>query len=309
MRTSLLLGMFALVVFTVTILSTVSFTFDRSSDTMATDVAVGADVLLDTNPGSGVDAEWLVARDDVTAVVQVTRGRATFTADHLDAPRDWTVTGFDAALLARGVPAALASRDPAYPTDADAYRAVLGDPTLAVVPEGFLAGMGATVIGVGDTVTALDPATGRPHELTVVGVGNLDWLGTGVLVGQPFATALTAGAELGVRSYVTLTERADPSEVAASLNRAFLADGADAGPIAALVNDRMGQQLGLFAMLQGYLGLGLLIGTAGLGVVMVRAVRERRQGIAMLRAMGASTRLVRTAGVTTTLPSACPSPT
>jgi putative ABC transport system permease protein len=57
----------------------------------------------------------------------------------------------------------------------------------------------------------------------------------------------------------------------------------------------MGQLRGLFAMLQGYLGLGLLIGTAGLGVVMVRAVRERRQGIAMLRAMGASSRLVRTA--------------
>jgi putative ABC transport system permease protein len=295
-RTSLLLGMFAMVVFVVTILSTVSVTFDRNSDTMATDVAVGADVLLDTAPGSRVDATTLATRHDIAGVAEVTRGVATFTADHLDAARAWTVTGFDAALLDRGVPAALGSRDPAYTSDAAAYRATLDDPTLAVVPDGFLAGAGATsAVVVGSTVTALDPATGAPHDLTVVGVGNPDWLGTGVLVGQPLAADLTAGAETGVRSYVEVADHADPATVAAALNRTYLAAGADAAPITTLVDEGMGQLRGLFAMLQGYLGLGLLIGTAGLGVVMVRAVHERRQGIAMLRAMGASSRLVRSA--------------
>lgn len=295
-RTSLLLGMFAMVVFTITILSAYSVTFDRNSDTMATDVAIGADVLLDSLPGSAVDAATLAIRDDIVGVAQVTRGVATFTADHLDTARAWTVTGFDAALLDRGVPAPLASRDPDYPSDAAAYQATLDNPTLAVVPDGFLAGVGATsAIVVGSTVTALDPATGAPYELTVVGVGDIDWLDTGVLVGQPLAADLTAGAETGVRSYVEVADHADPAAVATSLNRTYLAAGADANPITTLVNESMGQLRGLFTMLRGYLGLGLLIGTAGLGVVMVRAVRERRQGIAMLRAMGASSRLVRTA--------------
>jgi putative ABC transport system permease protein len=296
-RTSLLLGMFSMVVFTITILSTYSVTYDRNSDTRAADVAIGADVLLDTTPGSGVDAVTLAIRDDIAAVAEVTRGVATFTADHLDAARAWTVTGFDAALLDRGVPATLASRDPAYPSDAAAYQAMLDDPTLAVVPDGFLAGAGATSpVVVGSTVTALDPVTGAPHDLAVVGIGTIgDWLGTGVLVGSPLAADLTAGAETGVRSYVEVADRADPATVAASLNRTFLAAGADANPITTLVDEAMGQLRGLFTMLRGYLGLGLLIGTAGLGVVMVRAVRERRQGIAMLRAMGASSRLVRAA--------------
>jgi putative ABC transport system permease protein len=48
-------------------------------------------------------------------------------------------------------------------------------------------------------------------------------------------------------------------------------------------------------LLQGYLGLGLIIGTAGLGVVMVRAVRERRRQVGMLRAMGFQARVVRRA--------------
>jgi putative ABC transport system permease protein len=296
-RTSLLVGMFAMVVFTITILSTYSVTYDRNSDTRAADVAIGADVLLDTAPGSGVDAAALATRDDIAGVAEMTRGVATFTADHLDTARAWTLTGYDAALLDRGMPAALASRDPAYTSDAAAYQAMLDDPTLAVVPDGFLAGAGATsVMVVGSTFTALDPATGAPHELTVVGVGTIgDWLGTGVLVGQPLAADLTAGAETGMRSYVEVADGADPATVAASLNRTYLAAGADANPITTLVDEAMGQLRGLFTMLRGYLGLGLLIGTAGLGVVMVRAVRERRQGIAMLRAMGASSRLVRTA--------------
>jgi putative ABC transport system permease protein len=294
-RTSLLVGTFALVVFTITILSTVSTTFDRNSHVLAADVGIGADVLLDRDPSGAVDAEAIAAADQVGWVVEVTRGVATFGADHLLAPREWTLTGFDAPLLERGVPAALASRDPAYASDAAAYRAVLADPTLAVVPDGFLAGVGASVLRPGDAVTADDPVTGREHELTIVGVTKNDWLGTGVLVGQPLAASLTAGAELGVRSYVEVVADAEPGEVAASLNRAFLGSGADAAPIAPLVDEAMGQLRGLMAMLRGYLGFGLLIGTAGLGVVMVRAVRERRQSIAVLRALGASSRLVRSA--------------
>jgi putative ABC transport system permease protein len=38
--------------------------------------------------------------------------------------------------------------------------------------------------------------------------------------------------------------------------------------------------------MQAYLALGLLVGIAGLGVVMVRAVRDRRREIGVLRALG-----------------------
>jgi putative ABC transport system permease protein len=47
--------------------------------------------------------------------------------------------------------------------------------------------------------------------------------------------------------------------------------------------------------MQGYLALGLMIGIAGLGVVMVRAVRERRRQVGMLRAMGFPANVIRRA--------------
>src|SRR6185437_1973354 len=43
---------------------------------------------------------------------------------------------------------------------------------------------------------------------------------------------------------------------------------------------------GFFALLQGFMALGLLVGIASLGVISFRSVVERRQQIGMLRAIG-----------------------
>ena len=52
------------------------------------------------------------------------------------------------------------------------------------------------------------------------------------------------------------------------------------------VEKGFGASRGFFQLMQGFLALGLLVGIAGLGVVMVRAVRERRRTIGVLRALG-----------------------
>ena len=53
-----------------------------------------------------------------------------------------------------------------------------------------------------------------------------------------------------------------------------------------------------FRPMQGFLALGLLVGIAGLGVVMVRAVRERRRTIGVLRALGVQAGTVQRAFLT-----------
>lgn len=50
-----------------------------------------------------------------------------------------------------------------------------------------------------------------------------------------------------------------------------------------------------FQLMQGYLALGLFVGITGLGVVVVRAVRERRRTIGVLRALGFRAKTVRRA--------------
>jgi putative ABC transport system permease protein len=293
-RTSMLLSMFSLVIFTVTILASVSATFARSTEVTATEVAAGFDVLLDTNPADPADLDRLAARDGVTAVAGLVRGVAEFEAAHLEGTRPWTVTGFDADLLARGTPL-LMDRDEAYASDAAAYQAVLDDPTKVIVPEGFLAGVGGAEVRVGDTIGVVDGSDGRARTLTVVGLGDMDWLGNGAFVGRDLAASLLGQEGVVARTYLAVDDGVEAAEFAASLDHDLLAQGAEAHAIPALVADAVGQQTGLLALLQGFLGLGLLVGTAGLGVVMVRSVRERRRDIGTLRALGLRTGQVRAA--------------
>jgi putative ABC transport system permease protein len=55
--------------------------------------------------------------------------------------------------------------------------------------------------------------------------------------------------------------------------------------------------LQFFQLMQGYLALGLVVGIAGLGVIMVRAVRERRRDVGVLRSLGFLVKQVRRAFV------------
>jgi putative ABC transport system permease protein len=52
------------------------------------------------------------------------------------------------------------------------------------------------------------------------------------------------------------------------------------------VKEQFTAQTEFLTLIQGYVGLGLLVGIAGLGVVMVRAVRERRREVGVLRSLG-----------------------
>ena len=294
-RTSMLLGMFSLVIFTVTILTSFSSAFSNSTGQTVEKIAANYDIVLDTDPANPVDVRAVKGREDVATVAGLSRGVASFEASHLEAARSWPITGFDADLLELGTPG-LFARDPAYRSDKAVYQAVLDDPSLAIVPENFLvAGVDVAVLAPGDTFTVTEPGTGTSHELTIAALGETDWLNNGALVGRDLTRTLFGARDIVTRSYVAVTEGADAEAVASALNSDFLAQGADAYTFTELGNEGQGQLLGFLTIMQGFLGFGLLVGIAGLGVVMVRAVRERRQEIGMLRAMGFQRGLVRTA--------------
>jgi putative ABC transport system permease protein len=294
-RTSMLLGMFSLVIFTVTILTSFSIALASNTDVTVERVSAGFDVMVDSNPTNPIDTDELAARDDVVAVAGLARSVAKFEAAHLDGTPEWTISGFDLDLLKRGTPG-LFRRDDAYASDLDVYLAVLNDPSLAIVPENFLvAGVDGAVLDVGDTFTVIEPGSGEPHELTIAALGETDWLENGALVSRELTTELFGERDIVTRYYLGVADGADADAVASSVNGAFLEQGADADTFTALINAGASKLTGFLALLRGFLGFGLLVGIAGLGVVMVRAVRERRQEIGMLRAMGFRAGLIRTA--------------
>jgi putative ABC transport system permease protein len=83
--------------------------------------------------------------------------------------------------------------------------------------------------------------------------------------------------------------------VATALESAFLDRGVEAQTLQDRLDEAVGSSWTMNRLIQGFIGLGLVVGVVALGVVSARAVVERRQQIGVLRAIGFQPGMVRLA--------------
>jgi putative ABC transport system permease protein len=293
-RTSMLLGMYAIVVFTLTFLSVFSHLFSAQIPKLARDTSAGYQVLVDSNFSNPVPTAQLRQQTDVTDVATLDRAFPEWTTSAHPKRDRWSVSGYDDALLAHGVPA-LGDRMSRFGSDRAAWEGVMHDPSLIIVPPDFLerGGPPGNGLKVGQKVRAYDGLSGHVAVLTIAAkIDGQDFTRNGPWVGKAFLHSFTTDITPS-RHFVAVAAGADAVTVAARLQGQLLDFGVQAKTFEGWISEFQSQQHGFLSLMQGYLGLGLVIGIAGLGVVMVRAVRERRRQIGMLRAMGFPSRMVR----------------
>lgn len=296
-RTTMLLGMYALIVFTLTFLSVYGKLFAGQAPSLTAQVDAGNQLVVDTSPTNPLGAAAVAATPGVRSAAVLWRSAPSFSAPFASAPTRWGLTGFDARFLRWGTPA-LSARASGYRTDRAVFDAVLADPHLVIVDEQFLAESGPHTpddrkVIIGDEVTARDPATGRHTRLRVVGLVANDVIGSGAWASTDSVRALSGVRAVPSRFAVRVDDGVDPTVVAADLERRFVANGVTAETFRSKVDDRIAVEVGFFRLMQSYLAIGLIVGVAGLAVVMVRAGRERRRQIGMLRTLGFSADVVR----------------
>jgi len=112
-----------------------------------------------------------------------------------------------------------------------------------------------------------------------------------------FASQRTLASAFGDRVQPTsylfkLRPGVDPKATATKLESAFLSNGMQADALSKLLHDAVGASLTFDRLIMGFMGLGLIVGVAALGVISARAVVERRQQIGVLRAVGFQRRMV-----------------
>jgi ABC-type lipoprotein release transport system permease subunit len=220
--------------------------------------------------------------------------------------------GDDASCLNLGVAQEprLLGVDPAALADRDAFRFARGpdDPGLASPWELLRADAGpddrvVPAIGdqasvqwalhkkVGDTIAYVDER-GAAFEVRIVAtVANSILQGSLIIDRDAFERLYPS--ESGSRLFLIDAPRDRMSEVSATLGRALSDVGLELTPAAtrlAEFNSVQNTYLVIFQMLGG---LGLLLGSAGLGMVVLRNVLERRRELALLRAVGFPARSVR----------------
>jgi putative ABC transport system permease protein len=145
-------------------------------------------------------------------------------------------------------------------------------------------------------VDVRDPTTGTETTLTVIGVldDSVPWEMAGITTSQ---RTLAPFGDRAVPStfWFALSYGADPDATVAALESAFLDDGLEAQTLRDRLDEAVGSSWTVNRLIQGFLGLGLVVGVVALGVVSARAVVERRQQIGVLRAIGFQPGMVRLA--------------
>jgi putative ABC transport system permease protein len=294
-RTGMTLGMFAIVLFTLSYITILSHTFQGQLDTFTAELSGGYNAMVESNPTNPIPIEELANEEGVNAVAPLATLPADITRDDETEPANWTMTAYDDGLIEGGPPEL---RDQGrYSSNEAAWRAVLDDPSLAIVDNFFLSddpGPPQAALDIGDSFEVADPVTGRSRTLTVAAIAPDDWLFNGGWFGIDAAREVYGERAVPNRAYV---DAEDPHAFADTVSVRYLANGGEGDVIGSVVDQNLSQQQQFFILMRGYLALGLVVGVAGLGVVMVRAVRERRREIGVLRALGFEAPSVRRAFV------------
>jgi putative ABC transport system permease protein len=167
---------------------------------------------------------------------------------------------------------------------------------------GATGGPNGRFYGPGDTFALTDPRTGRSEQKTIAGIltnamAFYPAAGDGAnrfpVVGSATTVREMFGAGAQVRAaFIKTRGGVDPEGLAPAMQAQYLSASLVATPIASNVRRMFSANTAFFRLMQGFLALGLLVGITGLGVVMVRAVRERRRTIGVLRALGFQARTV-----------------
>ena len=142
-----------------------------------------------------------------------------------------------------------------------------------------------------------DPNSGVVVRLTVIGVMDrlsdaFGELGIGLFVSrQRLDEALPF--DIPTTTYrFRLMPGLDTAQTARDLEAAFRQNGMETDVLEELVADQVAANRAFNYLFTGFMGLGLMVGIAALGVVSLRAVVERRQQIGVLRAIGYRRRMI-----------------
>ncbi|NVM56207.1 MAG: ABC transporter permease, partial [Candidatus Helarchaeota archaeon] len=89
-----------------------------------------------------------------------------------------------------------------------------------------------------------------------------------------------------------IKEGEDVDDMAKEIESNFLKNGMQAIAVRTMVLESIKAMNQFFNLFDAFMGLGLIIGIAGLGIITIRSVHERRQEIGMMRAIGFKRRMV-----------------
>ncbi len=322
-KTGMTLGMFALIIFTVTVTAMIAAMQASTAEAMRKEQSGGYDIIGYTNPGTpftNLSCEELpVSLEDVEFRQLHTVHRSVVKLEEYDrkvpemaefgspggaeALDQYYLLGVCDSMLAEN-DFSLAKRDENYSSDRATWEALATNRSLCIVDGsklsmggGAQAGgppggdTGGVYIGASITIANLQGGGGN-RTLKVIGIMDQQYFFRGIAVHTPLAR--DEYNAMPTMMFVELGPGEDIDAVAKNLERSYFELGLQSIDIQKIIDQILEVTNNIMYLMQAFLGIGLLIGIAGIGIISARNVVERRQQIGMLRAIGYKKKMIAT---------------
>jgi len=292
-RTGITLASIALVMFTIATMSGIESMVSSTIETTEARESGGFDIIAATNPAipkSTWNSEYV--NTSVSKNISEYHGLSWVSFQF---SKDSTFSGKLQNTTLHGMPATwtnipfdFQALDSKYSNGKEAWDAIQANSSLAILdgsvaPQEFVSINAMFGASVGDTLY-FHNGKGEVHNFTVIGILYERFV-NGVFVGWN-----TVKTEFGVDYpsffYFKVAPGQDSAAVSHELERTFIRYQMVTLDMNALIHDVLQVVIGVFNLLEAYLALGLIVGIAGLGVITMRNVVERRTETGALRALG-----------------------
>jgi putative ABC transport system permease protein len=308
-RTGMTIAMFSLVVFSLVMMSTINQNFMALF--LSDEANAGWDIRADSgmaNPIDDFSAELEssgvnTGNIEKFALVTTPNGGATHARMPNAEDQEWKnimIHGMSNEFIDESE-ITFQQHAEGYDSDKAVLDALLNEPNVAVIDSFSLEseGFGSTgdqfiVDGLTSddkvfapvTVEVQDPDSDTPATMKIIGVIDSE---ISSLFGM-FANRQTVDNIFPTTTftsyYIALKDPTQAEPMAKEIEAALLTKGVQATSIRDELKEGQRQATGFLYLIEGFMGLGLIVGVAAIGVIMFRTVVERRQAIGMLRAIG-----------------------
>ena len=316
LRTGLTLAMFSLIVFTLTVMGFV-ITADNGLFESPEELYGGYHIRTFTNPanpiadvGEALESADGVAASDFAAIGSYTWGIVDFkqVGTNKDPVEDWALRGVDIAYT-DSVTWDFAMMADGYNSPRDVWQALQSEPDTVIVDDFLVQDRNNFCVGDCEEefqlegfflqddrlpevhLLAHDPRTGSEKRLRVIGVLNPGSFNSGGIIASHSTLNALMGQVVPFRGHMfRLNADGDANTLAKGkakdLEAALLEHGMQAEAVAEEVRENAETERVINMLIEGFMGLGLVVGIAALGVIAARSVVERRHQIGVLRALG-----------------------
>lgn len=308
-RTGMTLAMISLVVFALTMMSAMNLNYDKLFS--ADESRGGWDVQVVENPNNPIPSVQQALQENGSPVADdITREGTVEIAGDNSATEvsqdgiDWSdypVRGYsDGFLEAGSVP--LDKIANGYDNQQDVWLALKNEPDAAVtdgftIQGGGFGGDQITIDGIPSDVSqkkydapkaiVRDAVSGKTREVRIIGVisfgasNNFQGVGLGA---RPFEE--TFGPPVASIHFLALRDPSHAEDIAKAIESTLVTTGVQADSLKQIAEKNNALSRNFLYLMQAFMGLGLVVGIAAIGVIAFRTVVERRQQIGMLRAIG-----------------------